>query len=139
MDNCIFCKIAARTIPAEIIYEDDACVAFLDIRPRSPGHAMVIPKKHARDLLELAPELVGPLFLGVKRAAEKIKNALKPDGFTYGINQGRASGQEVDHLHIHIIPRYHDDAGGPIQIVVDNPPKEELKLIAKKIIDSAQK
>jgi histidine triad (HIT) family protein len=133
MEDCIFCKIIKKEIPAEIVYENSYALAFLDIQPRSTGHVMVIPKEHAPDLLSLEEKLVGPLFFATRQVAKMIQIALLPDGLTFGINQGRASGQEVSHLHIHIMPRFHGDRGGPIQGVVDNPPKEDLKSIADKI------
>lgn len=133
MGDCIFCKIAKREIPAEVVYEDDCALAFLDIKPRSPGHTIVIPKIHSPSISELDDGLVGPLFVAVKRVGTIVKNALGAPGITYGINQGRASGQEVNHIHVHIMPRLPGDGGGPVQVVVDNPPKEDLGEIARKI------
>jgi histidine triad (HIT) family protein len=133
--DCLFCKIAAKTIPAKIIYEDDHAVAFLDIMPRAPGHTMVIPKYHAPTMIELPDEEVAPLFNAVKKTARLLMAALRPDGITIGINQGRASGQEVDHLHVHLVPRSHGDGGGSVQSVVHNAPQESLDEIAKKILE----
>jgi histidine triad (HIT) family protein len=133
MDECIFCKIVRKEIPAEIVDEDDATIAFLDIRPRSPGHTMVIPKFHAPALETLPDDQIPALFLAVKRVGKKVRQALGADGITYGINQGRSSGQEVSHLHVHVMPRFIGDGGGPIQIVVNNPPKEDLPSIAARI------
>jgi histidine triad (HIT) family protein len=134
MADCLFCKIAAKGIPAQVIYEDDRTLAFLDVKPRSAGHAMVIPKYHAPTLTALPDDEVAPLFSAVKKVAELLTEKLAPDGITIGINQGRASGQEVDHLHVHLMPRWHGDGGGPIQSVVHNPPKESLEEIQKKIV-----
>lgn len=134
MQNCLFCKIAAKTIPSQAIYEDDHTLAFLDIMPRAPGHAMVIPKYHAPNVLELPDADVAPLFLAVKKVAELLSKKLKADGITIGINQGRESGQEVDHLHVHLMPRWHGDGGGAIQSAVKNAPKESLEEIRKKIL-----
>lgn len=122
-EDCLFCKIADKKIPAEIFYENDRVIAFPDIKPRAPGHMMVIPKIHAPNILELPDEEVGPLFAGVKHVAEMLTGQFKPDGITIGANQGRAGGQEVDHLHVHLIPRWKNDGGGAIQSVVNNPPK----------------
>ena len=131
--NCLFCKIIDKKIPAAILYENDHVLAFLDILPRTPGHTMVIPKEHAPRLIELPDKEVGPLFLAVKHVAELLMKKLKPDGVTIGLNQGRASGQEVDHLHVHVMPRWHGDRGSSIQSVVNNPPKESLAEIEKKL------
>ena len=142
--DCTFCKIVKKEIPAEIVYEDDATIAFLDIHPRAPGHVMVIPKAHAANLLELAAPLVGPLFVAVKKVTAAIAASFCPEGFapleaepltgfTIGINHGRISGQAVDHLHVHIMPRFAEDGGGSVHSVVDNPPTEKLAAIAEKI------
>ncbi len=131
--ECLFCKIAARQIPAHIIYSDDAVVAFLDIHPRAPGHTMVVPKRHAETVLEVASAEGGSLFAGVAATVRLLSRALRPDGFTIGINQGRASGQAVDHLHIHVIPRFTDDGGTSLHGVVANPPAAPLEEIADRI------
>lgn len=133
MEDCLFCKIAAKKIPSLVVYEDEHAIAFLDIMPRTTGHVMVIPKRHAPNIVELPMEEVGPLFGAVKRVADLLANKLKPDGITIGVNQGRASGQEVDHLHVHLMPRWHGDGGGSVQSVVDRKPKEPLEEIWKKI------
>ena len=125
--DCLFCKIINKKIPAEIIYEDKDALAFLDIHPRAPGHTMVVPKEHAPNLAELSDEKMEPVFLAVKLVAKRLKDVLKCDGLTIGINQGRVSGQAVDHLHIHLMPRWQGDGGGSVHSVVDNPPKESLE------------
>lgn len=136
MDGCLFCKIGKKEIAAEVVFENDIALAFLDILPRALGHTMVIPKYHAQNLSELPDELVGRFFTTVKKVISQIERALRPDGFTLGMNYGKASGQEVQHLHFHIIPRWHGDGGGPIQRVVENQPKEDIKIIAQKIRDT---
>jgi histidine triad (HIT) family protein len=118
--DCLFCKIASKAISAKIIYEDDAALAFLDVNPRSPGHTMVIPKKHAATLLELPDADGAKLFAGVKRVDALLVEKISPDGITIGINQGKASGQAIDHLHVHLIPRWQGDGGGSIHSVVNN-------------------
>lgn len=150
MNECLFCKFVKKDLPArlaevsakragkagnatEIVFENDVALAFLDIMPRAPGHTMVIPKQHARNISELPDEAVGPFFQTVKRVIAQIERALAPDGFTLGMNYGEASGQEVQHLHFHIIPRWHGDGGGTIQRVVENKPSEDIAVIAQKI------
>lgn len=137
MDECLFCKIIKKEIGAEIIFESEIALAFLDILPRAPGHAMVVPKQHAQNISKLPDALVGPFFQTIKKVIAQIERALAPDGFTLGMNYGKASGQEVNHLHFHIIPRWHGDGGGPIQKVVLNQPAEDIKRIAEKIRDVA--
>ena len=133
MDSCIFCKIVSGEIPAEKIYEDDDVLAFLDILPRSPGHTMVIPKIHAEFFEDLPKELVGPFFSKCQDIVGLVKKALAPDGFTLGMNHGKVSGQEVPHLHFHIMPRWLGDGGHSLQSVVSNTSAEDIKTIAQKI------
>jgi len=133
MADCLFCRIARKEILSEIIYEDDRVLAFLDIEPLAPGHALVVPKIHVYGLLELPDGEVEPLFLGVKLVMKKIQQALKPDAFTVGINNGRVSGQAVDHLHVHVIPRFAGDGGGSLHALVHNPPQESLSEIKDKL------
>ena len=118
---------------AHRVYEDDHTVAFLDVNPRAPGHIMIVPKFHTPTLLELPGEEVSPFFAAVKNVLGAVQRALDPDGFTLGINHGSVSGQTVDHLHFHIIPRYDGDGGGSVHDVVNNPPKDSLENIAEKI------
>lgn len=131
--DCLFCKIVDTTIPAKIIYEDDHTLAFLDVKPSAPGHTMVIPKYHAPTLTALPDEEIATLFLAVKKVAELLIAGLHPDGITIGVNQGRASGQEIDHLHVHLIPRSHGDGGGSVQSVVHTASPASLDEIAEKI------
>lgn len=105
-DN-IFAKILRGEMPAVRVFEDDHVLAFMDVFPQSKGHCLVIPKHStARNLLEEAPENLGPLMLGVQRVARAVRAALKPDGLMISQFNGQASGQTVYHLHVHIIPRW---------------------------------
>ncbi len=131
--ECLFCRIGRREIEAEVIYEDESSMAILDIHPRVPGHTMVIPKAHRKTILDVPEEEFKPLFTAVKKTTSMLLKALKPDGFTIGINHGNASGQEVDHIHIHIIPRYLNDKGMSIQSVVDNKSAETIQEIGTRL------
>ncbi|MCD6398582.1 MAG: HIT family protein, partial [Candidatus Aenigmarchaeota archaeon] len=133
MQQCPFCKIASKQSEADIIYEDDHSLAFLDANPSAPGHALLIPKEHVPDIQTIDDELLCNFFKALKRVTSMIKEALDPDGFTIGINQGQCAGARVPHLHIHIIPRFNDDKGAMIQLVVKNPPHESLASIKEKI------
>lgn len=133
MNNCVFCKIIKKEISAKIIYEDENSLSFLDINPHSPGHTVVIPKKHVTTILDLGDDDELKLFTGLKESIILIDKSLKPDGFTIGINHGRAAGQAIEHLHIHILPRFWSDGGGSIHSVVLNKPKESLDEIYNKI------
>lgn len=132
--DCLFCKIANKEVNAEVVYEDENATAVLDINPRNPGHTMVLPKVHAETILDLPAEKIDGVFKAVKNITGILNKALKPDGFTMGINHGKVSGQTIDHLHIHVIPRWNDDGGSSIHSVVNNPPKESLEEIKNKIL-----
>ncbi|HDD45997.1 MAG TPA: HIT family protein [Candidatus Aenigmarchaeota archaeon] len=112
MEECLFCKIVAGQIPAEKVYEDSDVIAFLDINPRNPGHTLVIPKKHFSDLLEMDDEYAMKLFVAVKRIAKAIKDGIKADGISISQSNGRAAGQVVNHMHVHVIPRFFNE--GPV-------------------------
>lgn len=133
MAECLFCKIASGEIHAEIIYENDGAVAFLDISPIAPGHTLVVPKYHAPTLRDLPEHLTAPVFRAVQECSGMLIEALRPDGISYGINEGAATGQTVEHIHIHLAPRFKDDGGGSFHSIVQNPPKEDIASIANKI------
>ena len=132
--DCLFCKIVNGGIPSEKIYEDEASFAFLDIHPMAPGHTILVPKTHAENILDLPEMVVGPLFLAVKKVTGAVSSALQPHGFTIGINHGKVSGQAIDHLHIHVVPRFQGDGGGSIHSVVKNQSSESVTAIKEKII-----
>lgn len=123
---------------AFIVYENGSAAAFLDAVPRSPGHTLVVPKMHARVLEELPDESVGSLFGAVREVARALVPALGADGLTIGINQGKASGQVVPHLHVHLMPRFAGDNGESVQSVVHIPsgPLEEIHAKIKKFLVS---
>ena len=102
---CIFCKIAKGEIPAKILYEDEKTLAFLDISPRSKGHTLVKPKEHYETFEELPEEVAIGLIKTIKRVIMKLKS-LNPDGYNILNNNRPVAGQEVPHVHFHIIPRY---------------------------------
>jgi len=132
--GCLFCEIIKKEKSAQIIYEDDHILAILDVFPRAKGHTMVLPKKHCENILDLEDEEIKPVFEGVKKVTGLLKQKLGCSGFTIGINHGKVSQQVIDHLHIHIIPRWEGDGGGSIHSVVNNPPKESLEEIKNLII-----
>jgi len=133
-ESCLFCRIANKTIPADIVYEDETVMAILDIHPRAPGHVFIIPKSHYATFLNLDASLIGPVFTAVQKVGLKLKEALNNPGLSVGINQGRVSGQEIDHLHIHLIPRFEGDKGGSVQSIVNNPPSLEEQERIKKLL-----
>lgn len=110
MTDCIFCRIAAGTLDAEIVYQDEAAIAFLDRHPAARGHVMVIPRTHAASLLDLDDAAIGGLFRAVKNVMRKVSDALRPLAMNVGWNHGKDAGQHVFHLHVHVLPRFA--AGG---------------------------
>ena len=104
VSDCIFCKIVAGEIPASKVYEDDHFLAFLDISQVTPGHTLVIPKKHARNLLEMTPDETAALFNIVSRVTKKVESATQPQGMNIISNMEEIAGQSVFHTHVHILP-----------------------------------
>ena len=109
VSDCIFCKIVAGEIPASKVYEDDHFLAFLDISQVTPGHTLVIPKKHARNLLEMTPDETAALFNIVSRVTKKVESATRPQGMNIISNMEEIAGQSVFHTHVHILPRYSQE------------------------------
>ncbi len=106
---CVFCKIVSGEIPSTKVYEDDKFLAFMDIGPVNKGHVLVIPKKHAETFIDLTEEEAGELFKVVNKVAKAVKRGLNADGLNIINNVGAVSGQEVFHVHVHIIPRFEND------------------------------
>jgi histidine triad (HIT) family protein len=108
-NDCLFCGIVAGEVPAEIVDSDEHTVAFMDINPATRGHALVVPRVHSRDLLEIADDDLQRTILAARRLARRIDATLEPDGFNL-LNATRpAAWQSVFHFHMHVIPRYDDD------------------------------
>ncbi len=108
-DDCLFCGIVAGTIPGEIIDSDEHTVAFMDINPATPGHALVVPRRHAVDLIDVPEADLERTMVAARRLAQRIDEVLEPDGFNI-LNSCRAAAwQTVFHFHVHVIPRYADD------------------------------
>ena len=107
--NCIFCKIIDREISSKIIFENKLNLAFLDIFPISRGHTIVIPKNHYTNLEDIPDDKLSELFKSVKQIATIIHNKLKIDGYNILQNNYKAAGQDITHIHVHIIPRNLDE------------------------------
>ena len=106
---CVFCKIINNEIPSYRVYEDEYCIAILDISQATIGHTLVIPKKHFKNILELDDETAKHLFKVTKDLSIKISKLPNVLGLNVLNNCGEKAGQSVDHFHIHIIPRYDND------------------------------
>ena len=125
MDDCIFCKIVAGDLPSERVDEDAHTVAFMDINPWTRGHALVIPRNHSTDLLEVGDEDLRHTALAAKRLAARMKERLDAEGVNLLNACGEAAWQSVFHFHIHVIPRWSDD---PLQLPVRPQPADEDQL-----------
>jgi Diadenosine tetraphosphate (Ap4A) hydrolase and other HIT family hydrolases len=104
---CVFCDIAAGDVPATIVFEDDATLAFLDFRPLFPGHVLVVPKEHIETLAELPSEAIAPFFRSVQKLAVAVEAAMDAKGTLVAINN--KVSQSVPHLHVHVVPRRPKD------------------------------
>jgi histidine triad (HIT) family protein len=112
--ECIFCAIVAGDMPAATIYEDANTMAFLDIAPLAKGHALVIPRTHALRLSDVSSATAGELMVAVQAVTKGLHAALGTTDATIAIHDGPAAGQDVPHLHAHIVPRTSGDGGAPI-------------------------
>ncbi len=107
--DCIFCRILAGELPAQIVDEDELTIAFMDIAPATRGHALVIPRAHSRDLLEIAPADLAGAAAAAQRLARRMGERLGAEGVNLLNACGAAAWQTVFHFHIHVIPRYRED------------------------------
>lgn len=122
--NCPFCRIARGELLAHLLYEDPQVLAFLDAAPVALGHALVVPRAHVERLADLSQEAAGALFAAAVRVGRALQEALAAPGLTLGINDGRAAGQGVPHLHLHLLPRFPGDGGGSLHALF---PHRKLK------------
>ena len=109
MNDCKFCEIVAGRLPSFRVLQDEHTVAFLDIRPASPGHTLVVPREHARDIWAISEATHGRVARMVHQVSALVKARLGPDGVNVRHATGEAAGQEVFHFHTHVIPRWHGD------------------------------
>ena len=131
--SCIFCRIAAAEIPAEIIAQDDHTVAFLDISPLADGHAVVIPRRHVARLEDIPPAEVDALFRTVATLAGPVRRVVGAAGSTIGINNGDATGQTIPHVHVHIVPRWPDDGAGSVHTIFRAGTRRPVAEVGKEI------
>ncbi len=120
--NCIFCKILRGEIPSIKVHEDQDTLTFMDVMPQSPGHCLIIPKRHAANILEVSADEAAVLIRATQRIAQAVNTALKPDGVGLYQFNGSAAGQTVFHIHFHVIPRRKGD---------------ELALHARNMVDNS--
>ena len=109
MDDCLFCKIVAGEIPSTRVREDERTVAFMDISPWARGHALVIPREHARNLYEISDDDLSATMAAAKRLAERMRDRLECDGVNLLNSAEPAAWQTIFHFHVHVIPRFEGD------------------------------
>ncbi len=126
-DDCIFCKIVAGELPAEVVDQDDHTVAFMDINPWTRGHALVIPRNHSRNLLEIDEQDLVHVMAAVKRLAARMRDRLGCDGVNVLNSSEAAAWQTVFHFHVHVVPRYDDD---PLELPWTPKPGDEDEIKA---------
>ncbi len=107
--DCIFCKIVAGELPATIVDEDELTIAFMDISPATRGHALVVPRRHSKNLLEIPREDLEASIVAAQRLAGRVTERLGADGVNVLNSCGSAGWQTVFHFHLHVIPRYQND------------------------------
>lgn len=134
--DCIFCKIVAGAIPSHPVYQDPQVFAFLDIRPLALGHTLVVPLVHAARFEDLSTDQAAALWRTVHHLVPIVQRATGAPATTLAINNGREAGQEVPHVHVHVVPRTQADAAGPIHALFRNrpaPTSEQLSQLAQTI------
>lgn len=134
--DCVFCKLISGELEVSVIYQDELCLALMDIQPINPGHALVVPRRHAPYLGDLDAEEGAQMFRVAQRVAAALRECgVKCEGVNFFLADGEAAGQEVFHVHLHVFPRYSGDGFG-LKLPTDyhdRPPREELNQIAQKI------
>ena len=130
--DCIFCKIVAGELPARIVDEDERTIAFMDIAPATRGHALVIPREHSADLLDVPAEDLAATLAAAQRLAARVGQRLGADGVNLLNACGAAAWQTVFHFHIHVIPRYEGD---PLRLPWTPAPgdMDEIAALAKQL------
>ena len=134
MADCIFCNLIAGRSPASVVYEDSSILAFLDIQPATPGHTLIIPKEHVAYLADLDEATGAQLFNVTLRIAQAVRNSgVRCEGINIFLADGEAAGQDVFHIHMHVIPRYKGDNFIIKPDYSTRPTREELDKLAQRI------
>jgi histidine triad (HIT) family protein len=130
--DCLFCGIVAGEVPAQVVDSDEHTIAFMDINPATRGHALVVPRKHSGDLMEISDEDLERTTVAARRLAKRMRATLEPDGFNVLNSCGPAAWQSVFHFHLHVVPRYDDD---PLELpwVPRGGDPEEIAALADRI------
>ncbi len=115
MNDCIFCKVIVGELPSTKVYEDENVFAFLDIKPNNPGHTLVIPRAHYRNIFDTPEDVLAAMTAVGKRLAGAVRTAVNADGINLAVNNEPAAGQIIFHMHLHVIPRFTSDGFKPWQ------------------------
>ena len=130
--ECIFCKIVAGEIPCFKLHEDEATLAFMDINPAQPGHALVVAKAHERDVFEVSEAAIAAVARTARRIAKAIDDTLTPEGLNLLQCNGTAAAQSVPHFHMHVLPRKTGD-GLPLNWDLVPGDMGEIEALAERI------
>jgi histidine triad (HIT) family protein len=126
-EDCLFCKIVAGEVSAKVVDSDERTVSFMDINPATRGHALVVTRRHARDLFEVDAEDLAATMEAARRLAARARDRLGADGVNLLNSCGRAAWQTIFHFHVHVIPRYEDD---PLRLPWRPAPGDEDEIAA---------
>ncbi len=135
--DCIFCKIVKKEIPAKIIFETEKSLAFMDAFPLTKGHSLVVTKTHYEKVQDISKEDNADLFETVRRTISKVDKIT--DATLLAVHNGKQSGQEVPHVHVHLIPRSSEDSAGPVHSMFPNPQQlsdKDIQTIYEKLKES---
>ena len=137
-DDCIFCQIIEGEIPSYTVYEDETTYAFLDVNPLSRGHTLVIPREHHERVNDMSADEAGDAFGVISDLAPAVEAAVDAPASTIAVNNGEDAGQEVPHVHWHIIPQFADSDSRPIHVLFDGADldDDEMAAIAEGVRDN---
>jgi histidine triad (HIT) family protein len=130
--SCIFCQIVRKQAPASIIYEDETVLVFLDIRPLNLGHTLVIPKGHYVDIFDIPENVLSQTHKVSKLASLAVKKATNANGISIIQQNGKAAGQDIFHIHVHVVPRFEGQKLPPFRELREVE-REKLDVMANKI------
>jgi histidine triad (HIT) family protein len=132
MEDCLFCGIVAGDVPAQIVDSDEHTVAFMDINPATRGHALVVPRTHSKDLMDVPDEDLERTMAAARRLARRMEETLEPAGYNILNACRQAAWQTIFHYHLHVIPRYEDD---PLKLpwIPRGAEAEEIAAVAERI------
>jgi histidine triad (HIT) family protein len=134
MENCIFCKVIKGELPSSKVYEDDVVLAFLDVNPINKGHVLVIPKEHQQFIADLDEKTLGKMIIIANKINKAVRSSeIKTEAVNLLLSDGEVAGQEISHVHLHIIPRFRGDNFSFSFPNNESPTREDLDEISEEI------